>query len=269
MATCGGKAWAWQPQRTVSTGRVTIGRRIAVGWVRIANSRFTAPARQCPTIDPAWEDPAGVPISAFIFGGRLSKTFPLVYQAFDWNHGVFMAATMGSEATAAAIGVTGIRRDPFAMLPFCGYNMASYWGHWINMGKKSGLKLPMIFRTNWFRKGPDGKFVWPGYGQNMRVLKWIVERVNGQVGAVESSFGLMPRYEDLDLEGLDFSKAQFETITSISRAEAAQRDRRDQGLLRQIRRSTAAGTRKAASGVRQACREGSGSMDGRSSLKSG
>ena len=131
-----------------------------------------------------------------------------------------MAATMGSEATAAAIGVTGIRRDPFAMLPFCGYNMASYWGHWVNMGKKSGLKLPQIFRTNWFRKGPDGKFVWPGYGQNMRVLKWIVERVNGQVGAVESPFGLMPRYEDLDFEGLDFSKEQFETITSINRAEA-------------------------------------------------
>ena len=128
---------------------------------------------------------------------------------------------MGSEATAAAIGVTGIRRDPFAMLPFCGYNMAAYWGHWINMGKRSGLKLPMIFRTNWFRKDANGKFVWPGYGQNMRVLEWIVERVHNRVGAAESPFGYMPRYEEMDFQGLDFSKAQFEAITSISRSEAA------------------------------------------------
>ncbi len=188
------------------------------------NARFTAPAGQCPTVDPAWEDPQGVPISAFIFGGRLSKVFPLVFESLDWKHGVFMAATMGSEATAAAIGQAAIRRDPYAMLPFIGYNMADYWGYWLEWEKK-GVKLPRIFRVNWFRKDEHGKFIWPGYGQNMRVLEWIVKRVRGKTGAVESPFGGMPKYSEMTWTGLDFPKEKFDGLMAVTRegvlAEAA------------------------------------------------
>ncbi|MFM8248688.1 MAG: phosphoenolpyruvate carboxykinase (GTP) [Acidimicrobiaceae bacterium] len=181
------------------------------------NARFTAPASQCPSIAPEWQDPSGVPISAILFGGRRRTTVPLVTQAFDWDHGVFLGSIMASETTAAAGGAVGkLRFDPMAMLPFCGYNMADYFSHWLSVGSKtSAAKLPQIFFVNWFRRDNDGRFLWPGYGENSRVLKWIFERLEGKADAQKTAIGFLPASDSLDTDGLTINPADLEAITSL------------------------------------------------------
>jgi phosphoenolpyruvate carboxykinase (GTP) len=185
------------------------------------NARFTVAARKCPSMSPRWEDPQGVPLSAIVFGGRRARVAPLVFESRDWAHGVFVGATMGSETTAAATGQIGVvRRDPMAMLPFCGYNMGDYFGHWLRMGR-SLKHPPAVFHVNWFRTGPDGRFIWPGFGQNLRVLLWMIDRVKGRGAAEETPIGFVPTEAALNWDGLGLSRAQREALLRVDRAEWA------------------------------------------------
>ncbi len=202
------KGQDWTPDKKGADGKPVKGAH--------PNARFTAPARQCPVICPDWENPDGVPIDIFIFGGRRSRLVPLVTQSFDWDHGVYMGATAASETTAAALDVkSSIRRDPMAMLPFCGYHIGDYWQHWFNMGDKLGAKAPQIFYVNWFRKSPDGKWLWPGFRENARVLKWMCDRVEGKVDAVKTPVGYLPKPGDLDVSGLPISEAEIAELLRI------------------------------------------------------
>jgi phosphoenolpyruvate carboxykinase (GTP) len=184
------------------------------------NARFTAPASQCPSIAPEWEDPKGVPISAILFGGRRATTVPLVTESLGWDHGVFLGSIMSSEKTAAAAGKVGeVRFDPFAMRPFAGYNMADYVGHWLEIGRRDGAELPKLFWVNWFRKDDDGRFIWPGFGENSRVLKWVLERVEGTGDAVDTPIGRVPSTEGLDTDGLQLTPAQLERLLAVDESE--------------------------------------------------
>jgi phosphoenolpyruvate carboxykinase (GTP) len=180
------------------------------------NARFTTPAAQCPSIAPNWEDPEGVPMDAFLFGGRRATVVPLVTEALDWQHGVFMGSIMGSEKTAAAAGTVGeLRFDPFAMLPFCGYNMAGYFAHWLEVGRREGVQLPKIFMVNWFRKDERGKFIWPGFGENSRVLAWIFRRCDGEAEAAETPIGLVPAEGSIETDGLNLSSGAMEKLLKV------------------------------------------------------